>query len=220
MGKLLNVITPLHKNTTRDYLDRMMQEKVLCMRQAREFGKLFWDGDRKYGYGGYSYDGRWLDVAEKLCQIYQLAENANILDVGCGKGYLLFDFTQVIQNANVCGFDISDYAVKNSKAEIKDKLIVADAANNYPYSDNQFDVAVSLTTLHNLALPSLIKGLREIERVARQKYIVVDSYRNEKELFNLQCWTLTCNSFYTPEEWEYVFEIAGYSGDYEFIYFE
>ena len=30
---------------------------------------------------------------------------------------------------------------------------------------------------------------------------MVESYRNDKELFNLQCWALTCETFLRPEEW-------------------
>ena len=42
---------------------------------------------------------------------------------------------------------------------------------------------------------------------------------NEKELFNLQCWALTCQSFFSKDEWIWIFDEFGYKGDYEFIYF-
>ena len=91
MGKLLNIATPLHRRTTRDYLARMMDDKVHCMRKAKEYERDYWDGDRRYGYGGYRYDGRWKPVAQQLIDIYQLAPDAKILDVGCGKGHLLYE---------------------------------------------------------------------------------------------------------------------------------
>ena len=39
MGKLLNIVTPLHKSTRRDYLARMVDDKVNCMKIAKQYGK-------------------------------------------------------------------------------------------------------------------------------------------------------------------------------------
>ena len=106
MGKL-NVITILHKKTKRDYVGRMNDDKAECMKIAKEYGKDFWDGDRKYGYGGYKYDGRWSVVAKKLIEIYALPKDAKILDVGCGKGFLLYEFKKLLPDSKITGFDIS-----------------------------------------------------------------------------------------------------------------
>jgi SAM-dependent methyltransferase len=220
MGKLLNVISPLHKKTKRDYLARMKDNKVECMKIARKYNRDFWDGDRRYGYGGYKYDGRWEFVAKKLIEIYNLSKDAKILDVGCGKGFLLYEFKKLLTDAKVVGFDISDYAIKNAKEEIKSNLFVHRAQDSYPFDDKEFDLVVSLTTLHNLSIYELKFALKEIERVGKNKYIVVESYQNEEELFNLQCWALTCESFFTPDEWVWLFNEFGYDGDYEFIFFE
>ena len=40
-----------------------------------------------------------------------------------------------------------------------------------------------------------------MERVSKDKYICVESYRNEYEKVNLLYWQVTCECFYTPEEW-------------------
>jgi len=220
MGKLLNIITPLHKKTKRDYIGRMNDDKVSCMKVARKYSKDFWDGDRRFGYGGYIYDGRWEAVARQLIANYSFAKNARILDVGCGKGYLLYEFKKLLPAAEIVGFDISEYAIKNAKEEMKTKLFVHKAQDPYPFKDKEFDLVVSITTLHNLSITDLKLALLEIERVGNNKYIVVESYRSEEELFNLQCWALTCNSFFTPEAWVWLFNEFGYTGDYEFIYFE
>ena len=58
------------------------------------------------------------------------------------------------------------------------------------------------------------------KRVGKNGYLCLESFRNDQELFNLECWALTCQSFYTPDEWEWIYNHFGYSGDYEFIYFE
>ena len=220
MDKLLNIISSLHKKTNRDYIGRMSDNKVECMKVARKFGKDYWDGDRRYGYGGYRYDGRWEVVAKKLIQTYNLPEDAKILDVGCGKGFLLYEFKKLLPKCRVVGFDISEYAIENAKGEIRNNLFVKKAQDKYNFKDKEFDLVVSITTLHNLKIFDLKSALNEIERVGKNKFVVVESYRNEKELFNLECWALTAEAFFSPEEWIWLYKQFGYTGDYEFIYFE
>ena len=221
MKSLMNIVTPLHTKTQRDYLGRMMDDKVHCMEVGRKYGRDFWDGDRRYGYGGYVYDGRWARVAESLITAYNLPDNARILDVGCGKGFLLYEFKKLLPQAEIKGFDISGYALDHAKEEVKYHLFTHKAESSpYPFEDDSFDLVISLTTLHNLPVQDLKTALCEIERVGKNTYIVVESFRNEKELFNLQCWALTCESFFRPEGWCWLFDSFGYTGDYEFIYFE
>lgn len=219
MGILRDYFTPLHTSTKRDYLPRMCDAKVACMKVARQFGADFWDGDRRYGYGGFRYDGRWKPVAERLIADYALASNCSILDIGCGKGFLLYELQQLLPDARIVGFDISGYAIANAKEEIRNNLFSHRAQDVLPFQEQEFDLVISLTTLHNLYLPDLKVALQQMERVGKQKYLVVEGYRNEEELFNLQCWALTCTAFFTPEEWEWLFKEFGYTGDYEFIFF-
>ncbi len=220
MGRLLNIITPLHTRAKREYIGRMVDGKVECMKIAKEYGQKFWDGNRRYGYGGYKYDGRWEVVAQQLIDLHNLKDDAKILDVGCGKGFLLYEFKKLLPKAEVTGFDISEYSITNAKEEIKNHLFVHQAESPYPFGDHQFDLVISITTLHNLPIFDLKVALEEIERVGKKGYITVEGFRNEQELFNLQCWALTCESFYQPNEWIWLFNNFGYSGDYEFIYFE
>lgn len=220
MDKLFNIITPLHKKTKRNYAERMNNDKVTCMKIARQYGFDFWDGDRRYGYGGYQYDGRWELVAKNFIEIYNLPSKARILDVGCGKGFLLYEIKKLLPEAHIAGFDISEYAIKNSKEEVREKLFVHKAENRYSFGDKEFDLVYSISTLHNLKIFDLKNALKEIERVGKNKYVLVEGYRNEEELYNLQCWALTCEAFFRPEEWIWLFDEFGYAGDYEFIYFE
>ena len=220
MGKLLDIVTKLHKKTKRDYLARMQDSKIECMIKSKEYGYDYWDGDRRYGYGGYKYDGRWKIVAQDLIKEYNLKDGAKILDVGCGKAFLLYELKQLLPNAKVVGFDSSKYALQNAKEEIKDNLFLHNAQDIYPFGDDEFDLVISLTTLHNLKIYDLKRAVQEIERVGKNKYIMVEAYKNEAELFNLECWALTCESFFRPDEWIWLYNEWGYSGDYEFIYFE
>jgi ubiquinone/menaquinone biosynthesis C-methylase UbiE len=156
----------------------------------------------------------------KLIEIYSLPENAKILDVGCGKGFLLYEFKKLLPEGTITGFDISSYAIDNAKEEVKDALFVHKAQEPLAFTDKHFDLVVSVTTLHNLGIGELACAMKEIERVGKNKYIVIESFRNEDELFNLQCWALTCESFFAPEGWVWLFDESGYTGDYEFIFFE
>ena len=217
----IDFVGKLHISTKRNYLQRVTEhDKAECAEKAVQWGNDYWDGDRKYGYGGFRYDGRWRPVAEEMVKHYRLKPDARILDVGCGKGFLLYEFTQVLPGAQVAGIDISEYAIENGKEEMKPFLQVGNAAH-LPYESRSFDLVLSVTTLHNLYLYDLWSAVKEMERVGRgARYIEVESYRNEREKVNLLYWQLTCRAFHTPAEWEWLLGQAGYTGDHSFVFFE
>ena len=220
----IDLMSAIHKSTKRDYLARVNEPdfpKAKAAALAKKWGFDYWDGDRKICYGGYRYmEGRWEKVARAMVEKYGIKAGDKILDVGCGKGFLLFDFIKVVPGVEVCGIDVSEYAIENSKEEVKDRLQVANAIA-LPFPDYHFDFVFTLNTLHNLYNYDLDKSLREIERVGKKnKYICVESYRNEVEKANLLYWQVTCETFCTPEEWEWWFKQTGYTGDHSFIYFE
>jgi len=217
----IDFIGPLHRSTQRDYLGRVNEaDKAECAEIAKQWGFDYWDGERKYGYGGYNYDGRWRPVAEAMAKHYGLKSGDRILDVGCGKGFLLYEFTQVVPGVEVAGLDISQYAVENAKEEIR-PFLETGTAEKLPFEDSSFDFVVSLGALHNLLIHELHPALKEIGRVGHgESYVMVEAYRNEREKVNLLYWQLTCGTFFTPQEWCWFFDQAGYSGDHGFIYFE
>ena len=164
----VDFVGELHTRTGRNYLERVVDhDKAQCAEVAIQFGKDYWDGDRKYGYGGYKYDGRWRKVAEAMARHYGLKSGDKVLDVGCGKGFLLYEFTQVVPGIEITGIDISSYAIENAKAEVKPFLKNSNATN-LPFPDHSFDFVVSITTLHNLYNYDLQKALQEIERVGKR----------------------------------------------------
>jgi ubiquinone/menaquinone biosynthesis C-methylase UbiE len=120
----------------------------------------------------------------------------------------------------VKGFDISEHGIAGATDLVKSHLILQPAQSKYPIPTNEFDLVISLGALHNLRLFDLKSALTEIERIGKQSYVMMESYRSEQELFNLQCWALTCESFFDEAEWIWLFKNFGYSGDYELIYFE
>jgi len=215
----IDFISPLHKQTKRDYIGRVNEyPKAEAAKIASQFGKEYWDGDRKFGYGGYRYDGRWRAVADLLVQHYHLKPGDRVLDVGCGKAFLLYDLMQT--GLEVAGIDISHHGIETAPDGVKPYLQIADA-EQLPFADKSFDLVISINTLHNLPCAKLEKALKEIERVGKNnKYLVVESYRNEEEKANLLYWQLTCKSFYSPKDWEWWFKHIGYQGDHSFIFFE
>ena len=221
MGKLVNFVTQIHKSTKREYLDRMNDDKVNCMLKAKEYETDYWDGDRRYGYGGYKYlPGRWKSVAEALIENYNLNNESSVLDIGCGKAFLLYEMKLILPDLIVAGFDISKHGLAGAKDEIRNSLFIHKAQEKYPFEDNEFDLVISLGCFHNLRIFELQTALSEVERVGKRGYVMLESYRNELEQFNLQCWALTCESFFDYKEWPWIYEHFGYTGDYEFIYFE
>jgi SAM-dependent methyltransferase len=220
----IDFLSPLHKSTQRDYLARVNDPefpKAKAAELAKKWALDYWDGDRRVNYGGYRYmEGRWEKVAKMMADHYGLKAGDKILDIGCGKGFLLFDFTKVIPGIDVYGADVSQYAIEHAKEEIKHKLSISNAIR-LPYPDHHFDFVYSLNTFHNLHNYDLDQALREMNRVSKKKkYICVESYRNEVEKANLLYWQVTCEAFCTPEEWGWWFKHAGYDGDHSFIYFE
>lgn len=218
--KYIDFIADLHKATKRDYIRRVTANpKAECAKVAKKFGYDFFDGDRKYGYGGYHYDGRWKPVAQKLIDYYGLQPGQKVLDVGCGKAHLLLEMMRLMPGLEVRGIDISKYALVHTEEEIKPYLSLG-SAQDLAFEDATYDLVISLNALHNLYIYDLFDAIKNIERISRQSYIVVESYRTEEEKVNMMYWQLTCECFFKVEEWEWIYRQCGYTGDYSFIFFE
>ena len=193
----INLLQPMHASTRRNYVQRVVEhDKAESATVARQWGRDYWDGDRRYGYGGYRYDGRWRPLAQTLIDRYGIKPGMSVLDVGCGKGYLLYEFAQLVPDLTIAGIDISDYGIANAKEEVRPYLRVGNAAK-LPFKDGEFDLVVSINTLHNLYVQELWNALKEMERVGKgsAKHLVVEAYRNERETVNLMSWPLTCRMF-------------------------
>ncbi|MDD4951772.1 MAG: methyltransferase domain-containing protein [Desulfovibrionaceae bacterium] len=216
-------VSRLHKKTSRNYLERVCEhDKIECATVAKRYGREYWDGDRRYGYGGYTYDGRWEPVARDMIEHYGLGPGMRVLDIGCGKAHLLYEFKKLVPGLKVRGVDTSEWGLATAKEEVREDLTLA-PAQSLPFGDKEFDLVYSLATFHNLKVMDLERAIGELNRVAKdpaRAYIMLESYRNEAERVNLMYWQLTCESFFSVDEWEWLFERFGFKGDYSFIFFE
>ena len=214
MIKEINLLKKYPK-TKRDLSKRGNEKTEEDRIIARRFDKEFFDGDRKNGYGGYYYNSKfWTEVVKDLNNFYKLKNGSKILDIGCGKGFMLFDFMKLNPNFVLEGIDISNYAITKAVPEVKKFLKVGDA-KSLPYEDNSFDLVISINTTHNLEINQCKKALSEMERVSRKdKYLIVDAYSNEIEKDRIFAWNLTAKTILSTNEWINLFEEADYTGHY------
>jgi ubiquinone/menaquinone biosynthesis C-methylase UbiE len=183
---------------------------------SRQFGELYFDGPREYGYGGYRYDGRWIPVARDIISHFGLKPGMRVLDVGCAKGFLVGDLMRVCPGLEVFGLDISEYALRACEPGLVGRLHLGNC-HDLPFADHSFDVVISINTIHNLERPGVIRSLQEIVRVtkAQQAFVQADSYHSVAERQLFEEWVLTAKFHDFPEGWHRVFEEAGYRGDWD-----
>lgn len=204
-----------YPRTKRDTKARVESKTEAVRTIARQFGEAFFDGDRQFGYGGFSYNPRfWQPVIPDLQSHFNLSQSSRVLDVGCAKGFMLHDMKVLIPGIEVAGVDISSYAVENAMDDIK-KDIQEGCATNLPFEDNTFEAVISINTVHNLELDKCGKALQEIMRVSKGKaFITVDAYRNNEEKERMFEWNLTAKTILHVDEWKQFFGDVGYTGDY------
>lgn len=212
-GREINLLDRLPQ-TKRDSKARAAAKTAADRALAKQFGRDFFDGERRHGYGGYRYDGRWLPVARRLVDYYQLGPDARILDVGAGKGFLMHDLLQVLPHATVRGIDVSTYAKENAHGQMG-FLIDIGSAEKLPYADASFDLVISINSIHNLAYQPCKQALVEVERVSRgHKFLTVDAWHTEEERQRLLDWILTAETYLSVGDWVRLFAEVGYTGDY------
>lgn len=213
LGREINLLD-VYPKSNRPIEDRSKTVTIKDLLLARQFGKEYFDGTRNQGYGGYNYHPKfWQPVVKRLQRFYKLTSKSKVLDVGCGKGFLLYDFMQLIPGITVAGIDISEYAIQNGLNKVK-PFITSGNAKKLPYADKTFDLVLALNTIHNLPLEDCFLALKELERVAKDKFIVNDAFNTEEERQNILKWNLTAISYFSIEKWKELFKLAGYRGDF------
>ena len=214
MGKEVDLLIKYPK-AKRDLTKRLESKSEEVRSIARKFDKEFFDGEREFGYGGFSYNPKyWSEVVKDFSNYYNLNDGSKILDVGCAKGFMLYDFYKLNSNFDLHGIDISKYAIDNSVSEVKNKLLVANATK-LPYEDNFFDLVISINTIHNLEKDECATALKEISRVSKKNaFLTVDAYRNDDEKKRMDAWNLTAKTIMSVDDWIKFFGYNNYNGDF------
>ena len=213
MGKEINLMAKYPK-TKRDTKHRVLNKTEEDINLARKFGKEFFDGDRSHGYGGFNYNPKyWSEVVKDFTNYYDLNSNSRILDVGCAKGFLVYDLTNYLKSQNIYGIDISSYAIENCKSEIK-KNVFTGQAHKINFPDKFFDLVISITTLHNYEIDGVKDCLKEINRISKKAFITVDAYSNDEEKEAMYNWNLTAKTILHKDEWKQIFQECNFIGDY------
>lgn len=200
------------KQTKRNILLRNKNKNQKVIKESKKFGKLYFDGPRKFGYGGYINDGRWKKVAKKFIKFYKLKKKDKVIDIGCAKGFLVYEFNKL--GIDAFGVDVSKYAINKSPPKIKKKLFIS-SAHNLPFKKNEFKLAISINTIHNLNSTNCRKAIKETKRVSsKYSFIQVDAYTNEAQKKKFMQWVLTAKTHYYPKKWLKIFKEVNYDRDY------
>jgi ubiquinone/menaquinone biosynthesis C-methylase UbiE len=204
--------------TKRNVQKRAEAKDPAVIAVAKQYGEMYWDGPRLYGYGGYRDDGRWHPVARDIVVHFALKPGMRVLDVGGGKGFLVKALRE--QGLEAFGLDISLYALMHCAPEIIGRMHLG-SADSLPFPNGSFDCVLSLNTIHNLPRPRAVIAMREIQRLCNGRaFVQVDSYLTpaQKEIF--ESWVLTAEFHDYPDGWLEVFAEAGYTGDYDWTIIE
>ena len=212
MGESINFLDSVPK-VVRDIEARKVNKEA-NRQEALEFGHAYFDGTREQGYGGYTYDGRWQQVAARLIDHYGLKAGDRVLDVGCAKGFLVHDLRAALPGLEVLGVDVSTYALAQAHPGAAPHVMLADC-RALPFEAASFDLVLAFNTIHNLVHDECALALREIVRVSRgSAFVQVDSYRDDSERALFEDWMLTAQTYLKPDGWHEMFAATAYDGDY------
>ena len=131
-------------NTKRNIRKRSDAKDASVVEIAKQFGEMYFDGPREYGYGGYRYDGRWRPAARDIIARFGLKPGMRVLDVGCAKGFLVKDLMQETPGLEAFGLDVSCYALMHCEPESVGRLHLG-TAERLPFPDASFDAVLSIT---------------------------------------------------------------------------
>lgn len=213
MGRQVDLLRALPK-TRRNLEARLDARNPEVIRISKEYGEMYFDGPRDYGYGGYRYDGRWVPVARDIVEHFGLRPGDRVLDVGCAKGYLVRDLLHVLPGLDVFGLDVSEYALMHCHPDVIGRLHLG-TADRLPFPDASFACVISLDTVHNLPRDRARRALAEIQRLSGGRaFVRVDSYRTPEEKAVFESWVLTAEFHDFPDGWLALFDEAGYTGDW------
>ncbi len=211
-------ISARSEESSNEIIDSRIQTLV---ENVRSQGKLYFDGPRSLGYGGYvSNQNYWSEINSEIIDFFKIEKSQSFLDIGCAKGYMI---ESLINNGflKCYGIDSSEYAIKSSPSLVKEKLINASLLH-IPFPTNFFDFSVCIDVLQEIPVKIIPAAIREINRVSKQSLIVLPAIKSEekceRELF--LNWSITAQTAKTKMEWQELLQECGYTGYYSVFYID
>ena len=183
---------------------------------AWKLDKEYYDGKRINGYGGFYYDGRWKILLKKIIRIYKLNKKLKVLEIGCKKGFLLYDLSLLIPGIKLYGIENHKYPLTKIKKSFKKKIYNLPYYELKAFKNKEFDLVIAFNSIYMQNLGDIIKTLKEIKRVSSHSYISLASYTNRADREKFLDWTLLGTTILKKKEWKTIFDLIGYTGDYYF----
>jgi hypothetical protein len=214
----ISEVSFVNLSSTRDlnrkeiYLQREIKEKLIAVKRD----KNFFDGERKYGYGGFVYDGRNKTVAENLVSNYRLGDNSKVLQVQCEKGFLLYELQKINSSFYLIGTETSEYAIKN-KFQYLNCPILNLQDHNLPFSKHYFDLIVVIGYAYTLSLQNFVQFIHQCNNLSRNVFLTLATYDTPSDYFVLRKWSLLGNLIFLKQEWLELLDELNFNGEVEFI---
>jgi SAM-dependent methyltransferase len=180
------------------------------------YGRHYYDdADYGVGYGGYRYDGRYAESAERMVAHYGLASGSSILEMGCAKGFILFEFFK--RGMKVAGIDLSAYAVENAVREVR-PFIVNGSCTSLPWPSDSFDLVYCKETLPHLTKEQVTEAVAEAKRVCRNDNIFLEiQVGNDEEAQRLiRAWDETHRTVQSTDWWRSFLRDLDFRGQVNF----
>jgi ubiquinone/menaquinone biosynthesis C-methylase UbiE len=145
----------------------------------------------------------------------KLSAEENILDAGCGAGWLVRLLAERVSEGRVIGMDISDEMVRRARRNyvgVENAMFVVGAADEIPWDANFFTHVISVESAYYWPDPA--RGLQEIYRVLREggtAWILINYYRENPYSHQWGDVLTTPTHLMSSEEWETLFRHAGFN---------
>ena len=151
-----------------------------------------------------------LPVLEKM----RLAAADNVLDVGCGAGWLSRRLAKLVPEGRVVGMDISDEMIRHARRASVDHenlLFVTGEVQEIPWETNFFSHAISVESSYYW--PDLAAGVRELFRVLKpggSAWILINYYRDNPHCHQWGELLAVKTHLLSAQEWAEHFRVAGF----------
>ena len=84
------------------------------------------------------------------------------------------------------------------------------------YKNNHFDFLIAIGVVYALNLSDAIKCIKEINRVSKNSFINLASYKNKRDYWLFKQWSLLGTTILLEKEWIEILKHCKYKGDYYF----